>query len=60
MLIMSIKSVAIHSEAPCFPPGSLNVIRRPDHTAQLHEQVARRKSFLDVDLVPLEARPLMH
>jgi glycine/D-amino acid oxidase-like deaminating enzyme len=44
-----------------FQPGSLKVARRPEHEAQLHEEVQRGQQLgLDVALVPLgEARRLM-
>jgi glycine/D-amino acid oxidase-like deaminating enzyme len=44
-----------------FQPGSLKIARRPEHEAQLHEEVARgRRLGLDVDLISLdEARRLM-
>ena len=35
-----------------FQPGSLKIARRPEHEAQLHEEVARGKRLgLDVALV---------
>jgi glycine/D-amino acid oxidase-like deaminating enzyme len=44
-----------------YQPGSLKVARRPEHEAQLHEEVARGKQLgLDVDLISLDAaRTLM-
>ena len=44
-----------------FQPGSLKIARRPEHEAQLHEEVARgRRLGLDVAMIPLdEARRLM-
>ena len=44
-----------------FQPGSLKIARRPEHEAQLHEEVARGEQLgLDVAMIPLdEARRLM-
>jgi glycine/D-amino acid oxidase-like deaminating enzyme len=44
-----------------FQPGSLKIARRPEHEAQLHEEVARGQNLgLDVALISLEeARQLM-
>ncbi len=44
-----------------FQPGSLKIARRPEHEAQLHEEVARGEQLgLDVALISLdEARRLM-
>ena len=44
-----------------FQPGSLKIARRPEHEAQLHEEVARgRQLGLDVAMIsPEEARRLM-